>query len=635
MNPTTNPESDPQAVNRVLELLRQWGWEAAESRLRLEIEGTPDERQRAELEILTAWITAERGGHKEAEALFEAAGVRPELKAWTLAGRAFVAYRDRADTRAQELLHLAAKCGGDDTILRATIHHIQAMLWYKTGRDNDALESLYAALEGFGLEHFGTARVLDSLGMVYGHRNDFATAVLFYQRALETKRRSNDKHADNCWPGDLAGLALTYGQLGRLYMEWHFPDRPETLQRAADYFREDLRLCERINDNRGAAQMYNHLGQVELLKGEYERAREYLDASVRMNQDGEWAIGEALARKDRATALIALGQLGPARDDLDHANKSFMELKHDEGLAYVMQVRASLEEAEGRHREAEKLLRRAASWFADKRLLALAARAYLKLARLQLKKLGTIGVPREALLAALEHADQSRRDSLINEVERELAEVDEVELYKRVYRRARGRGIRDDIGTLESAVSERATVMFLDLRASTELVMKEDAAVVRLTLNQLFAVLTQALEKHHVVINQYLGDGFMALSREGDHARNAVAGALDVLQSLERFNRPRRVLGLKVLEARIGISSGDVVLGNIGTHQKIDFTAVGPATNQAARLQGRVKDGLVCISEMTHGIVKELFEFADAGGRKVENVAGVGDMMVWDVTGRK
>jgi class 3 adenylate cyclase len=212
--------------------------------------------------------------------------------------------------------------------------------------------------------------------------------------------------------------------------------------------------------------------------------------------------------------------------------------------------------------------------------------------------------------------------------------VDEVELYRRLYARARGRGIRDDIGVMERAIGERATVLFLDLRDSTKFVTREDPAVVRLTLNQLFAAITEALEPHRVTINQYLGDGFMALSREGDHARNAVASALDVLRALERFNRPRRALGLKVLEARIGISTGPVVLGNIGTHHKVDFTAVGPTTNEAARRQGKARPGLVCVSESTFRAVGEQSEYDDPAGREVE-LAGVdGPVRVWDVKGR-
>src|SRR5262245_39335175 len=108
MDPSSAPVCDPKVVERVLDLLRRWGWEAAESRIRDDIHAAPDPDTRSEREILAAWMTAERGGHAQAEELFAAAGARPELKAWALAGTAFVAFRTRNYDHALRTLDLAA-----------------------------------------------------------------------------------------------------------------------------------------------------------------------------------------------------------------------------------------------------------------------------------------------------------------------------------------------------------------------------------------------------------------------------------------------------------------------------------------------------------------------------------------------
>src|SRR4051812_4468257 len=100
----------------------------------------------------------------------------------------------------------------------------------------------------------------------------------------------------------------------------------------------------------------------------------------------------------------------------------------------------------------------------------------------------------------------------------------------------------------------------------------------------------------------------MALVRGEGHARRAVAGGLDLLAALEAFNRPRRLLDLPELQARIGVSTGEVVFGNIGTYRKIDFTAVGPTTNRAARLQGEAIPGAVCASQETYERIKDEFD---------------------------
>ena len=82
-----------------------------------------------------------------------------------------------------------------------------------------------------------------------------------------------------------------------------------------------------------------------------------------------------------------------------------------------------------------------------------------------------------------------------------------------------------------------------------------------LTLNQIMAELAVALEQHEVAVNQYLGDGFMALVRGADRAQRAVVAALDLVQVLKAFNRPRQVLEVPLLRARIGISTGGIVFG--------------------------------------------------------------------------
>jgi class 3 adenylate cyclase len=177
-------------------------------------------------------------------------------------------------------------------------------------------------------------------------------------------------------------------------------------------------------------------------------------------------------------------------------------------------------------------------------------------------------------------------------------------------------------------------VLFLDLRDFSGFALEEDANLVMLTLNQIFADLAEVLERHDIVVNQYLGDGFMALVRGEDHPRRAVAAGLDMHEALKGFNRPRRALGLRLLEPRIGVATGDVHLANVGTHRKIDFTAVGPTTNLAARLQGEAIPASVCVPEPTYARVRGQFSVANEAGR-VANPKGMGEVRVWDVTGRR
>jgi class 3 adenylate cyclase len=103
-----------------------------------------------------------------------------------------------------------------------------------------------------------------------------------------------------------------------------------------------------------------------------------------------------------------------------------------------------------------------------------------------------------------------------------------------------------------------------------------------------------------------------------------------VVQVFEEFNRPRKVLGLPRLRVRIGINTGDVLLGNVGTYQKMDFTAVGTTTNLAARLQSEAEPDLPCISRATYEQVQEHFVCNANNPRKV-TLKGLGEQEVWDI----
>jgi adenylate cyclase len=153
------------------------------------------------------------------------------------------------------------------------------------------------------------------------------------------------------------------------------------------------------------------------------------------------------------------------------------------------------------------------------------------------------------------------------------------------------------------------------------------------TLNQLMADLGVVLEKNRAQVTSYLGGGFMAILLGQGHAERGVDSALDLFKVIAEFNRPREVLGLRLLPARIGVASGPVSLGNIGTYHKMDFTAVGPPVNMSARLMRQGDDSTPCISQETADLVQGRFTFKPDSPRTVD-LKDIGRRQVWDVTGR-
>src|SRR5205807_2535676 len=95
-----------------------------------------------------------------------------------------------------------------------------------------------------------------------------------------------------------------------------------------------------------------------------------------------------------------------------------------------------------------------------------------------------------------------------------------------------------------------------------------------------------------------------------------------------------QILGQRLLPAGVGIASGAVYLGNVGTYQKMDFTAVGQTVNLASRLVRESDLSCPCVSQETYLLVRDFFEFRDPGPRRVD-LRGLGARDVWDVVGRK
>lgn len=617
--PAPLPQTDPGVVEEVLVLMRERGWEEGMAQLRALIKSAPDDRQRGILQLYAGWLAAERGLEAEGAKQFAAAAAAaPDLQAWALVGQAFLALKAQEFPRVFSLLDAAdGRRRLEDKVLRASLSHCRGAALNRQGHHDRALDQLFGALEDFGPDHFGTGRVLDTLGEVYyASQDDYAGALLFCQRSLAAKARHDDQ----------AGLALTHGQIGRLHLDWG------ELDLAEEHFRRDQEICRAIGDWRGDAQIMNQRAQVLLARGKPAPALPLLDATVERCEAERWTATEAFARKDRARALLDLKRAPEAETEARRAEELFAGIPITDGVWYARRVLALVHAGREELDQAERLIGQAAAYFAGARQRAEAARCWLELAGVSMRRPGASALVSEALQTALEHAEESLRDKLVAEVQQRLEEVDEAALHRRLYRRVRGR-IPEETSSLRQGSGETATMMFFDLRNFSGYSLAEDASQVLLTLNQVFARVGRVLWRHEIIVNQYLGDGFMALVRGRDHARRAVRGGLDVLVALRAFNRPRKVLGLPLLEARVGLATGDVCFGNVGTHRKVDFTAVGPTTNLASRLQGEAIAGeAVCVPWARYKAVKDEVEVKDAEGRmaKPKNME---DTRVWDIVG--
>ncbi len=151
------------------------------------------------------------------------------------------------------------------------------------------------------------------------------------------------------------------------------------------------------------------------------------------------------------------------------------------------------------------------------------------------------------------------------------------------------------------------TVLFCDLANSTALAGRLGPDAMHGLLNRFFELALGEIHRYEGTINQFLGDGFMALFgaplAHEDHARRAVLAALGLSRAIRE---QRSLLGAPAdaeLTVRLGLNTGFVVVGRIGDNLRMDYTAVGDTTHLAARMQQLGEPGDILVTEATARLV--------------------------------
>src|SRR5499427_7206311 len=186
---------------------------------------------------------------------------------------------------------------------------------------------------------------------------------------------------------------------------------------------------------------------------------------------------------------------------------------------------------------------------------------------------------------------------------------------------------------------KQVTVLFADVAGFTTLAEQLDPEIVHDIINRCFEGITAEVHRFEGTINQYTGDGIMALFgapiAHEDSPRRAVHAALGIQHAIRDVAQALQAERGLSLQMRIGINTGLVVVGKIGDDLRMDYTAVGDTTNLAARLQQMAQPGSVLISAVTQQRVAGFFETHDLGEMPVKGRAPVRAFEVLRPHGRR
>jgi adenylate cyclase len=178
-----------------------------------------------------------------------------------------------------------------------------------------------------------------------------------------------------------------------------------------------------------------------------------------------------------------------------------------------------------------------------------------------------------------------------------------------------------------------ATILFTDIIGFTPLSEKMPPRDINMILNQFFSRMTDIIFEYDGTLDKYIGDALMAvfgapMEKEGD-AERAIFAALKMRQELDEMMK--KAEEGKRFNVRIGINTGRVVAGNMGSPKRMDYTVIGDPVNIASRLESIANPNQILIGEETYRHVKGKFKINKVGAKKVKGKTQ--EVMVYEVIG--
>jgi adenylate cyclase len=172
--------------------------------------------------------------------------------------------------------------------------------------------------------------------------------------------------------------------------------------------------------------------------------------------------------------------------------------------------------------------------------------------------------------------------------------------------------VSGEVEVVKGGQSRETTVFFSDIRGFTAMSEKRTAQQIVDMLNEYFELMVETIFKHEGTLDKFVGDEIMALFgspvSHPDDAYRAVKVAVEQQAALEEWNLMRVAEGEEPIHIGIGINTGDVVAGYLGSSKALEYTVIGDVVNTAARLCSFAKANEIVISRSTYDKVKDYFE---------------------------
>jgi class 3 adenylate cyclase len=187
--------------------------------------------------------------------------------------------------------------------------------------------------------------------------------------------------------------------------------------------------------------------------------------------------------------------------------------------------------------------------------------------------------------------------------------------------------LRRELSALEKAEPEPGrrkagerrvvTILFCDIKGSTAAAERLDPEEWTEIMNEAFEYMIQPVSRYEGTVARLMGDAILAFFgapvAHEDDPRRAILAGLEIVQDVQPYRKQISAEWGVDFDVRVGINTGLVVVGDVGSDLRMEYTAMGDAINLAARMEQTAVPGTVQVSEGTYNLVAPLFEFEDLG----------------------
>lgn len=508
------------------------------------------------------------------------------------------------------------------------------------GNYDNALEYFFSSLkiqEEIG-DTLGISHSLNNIGIVYGYLENYNKSLEFYLRALTIRRATGNK---NDIAASLNNIGDTFTSLGdgekaldyllessKIQEEIGNNDMVFALQinignvyanlnnhnKAFEYFRKGLNIAEETGDKWGMAEALNDLGNSYLASHNYQIAEQHFKRALELAEEIE---SKNLLKECYENLSVLYSKKNNYKKSLEYY-KLYTEVKDsifnetsNERIAEIQtKYEAEKKEAQIKLLKSEKTiqdleldhLKNLGLYLTIILLLALTI-AFITYNRYRLKKKANI------LLEEKNRLEVESREKVLNMFGQQVSQEIVDELLAEASETTK---TLNELLTDPSEITSKrryVCVMFLDIRDFTTLVEKKEPEEIITYQNAVFGFMIEIINKHHGVINQFLGDGYMATfgapASWGNDCQNAVNAAIEIVKMVNEKSKSGEILTTKI---GIGLHAGNVVTGNVGTSLRKQYSITGNTVILASRIEQlnkKFNSQLLISEEVLHNIKQD------------------------------